>query len=746
MAGVGKSRLAAEFLTDLDATVIRGRCLSYGEGITYWPVVESLRQLDVLPSDQAAQAALLSLLGKSEASTSTEEITWGFRKLLEEQARTRPLVCVFDDIHWGEETFLDLVEHLSDLSRDAPILLLCMARPDLLDTRPSWGGGKMNATTVLLEPLSAEEIDELLSDLGIVERDLRARIQRSAEGNPLFAEEMLALVRESGSGEIAVPPTIQALLAARLDQLTPSERSVLECGAVEGRSFHRSAVQALDPDGSELLQRLTSLVRKELVRPDVSQVPGDDAFRFRHQLIRDVAYEALPKATRASLHERFAVWLEERAPDLVELEQILGHHLEQAAGYKEELGHPDLELAGRAGDRLATAGRRAFHRSDFLAAITLLEKALELSRPVRLDIHLELDLARTHRQRRDFARAEAVAEAAATRAREAGDVMAEELARIVAADAGTMFGTSPPDLEARSRKLRDNLELAGDHAGLVYVWETLGHLGNLEGRFEEWAEAAEQAFRHAQIAGQDPGPPVYTMSLAMGPRPADEALRALDETLPESPPPRSLLVRAQLLAMLDRIDEAWDIGKLAGDRLREMTGGWMGGESYLAQIASCEENKEAEVGYLRRYCELLEAQGNTSELSTYAPQLGRALSALGRYDEAEPLAVRGRELGDDRDAMTQAMWRQTQALVLSSRGEHAAAEQIVREAVAITENMDAPNSQGDALCDLAEVLGAASRGDEAAEAYERAIDVYERKMNLAMVSVVRRQLEKLRGL
>ncbi|HLI77439.1 MAG TPA: adenylate/guanylate cyclase domain-containing protein, partial [Acidobacteriaceae bacterium] len=245
-AGVGKSRLAAEFLTQgvpgLDGTrVLRARCLSYGEGITYWPVVEVIKQIDRSPADPYADAAVQSLLGERAAATTADEIAWAFRLLLEQEAQSQPLVVVFDDIHWGEETFLDLIEHVADLAQDASILLLCMARPELLEKRPAWGGGKWNATTVLLEPLDAAETDELLDALGGVSDEMRERIRQAAEGNPLFVEEMLALIRESGGEAIAVPPTIQALLAARLDQLAPEERTVLEYGAVEGRVFHRSA-------------------------------------------------------------------------------------------------------------------------------------------------------------------------------------------------------------------------------------------------------------------------------------------------------------------------------------------------------------------------------------------------------------------------------------------------------------------------------------------------------------------------
>ncbi|HJQ73295.1 MAG TPA: AAA family ATPase, partial [Gaiellaceae bacterium] len=362
VAGVGKSRLTAELLASVgDATVVRGRCLPYGEGITYWPVVEVAKQLPPaaeLGLEREAVATIERLLGEDESAATGDEIPWAVRKLLEAAAQSTPLVAVFDDIHWGEPTFLDLLEHVADLSREAPILLLCIARPELLDKRQGWGGGKLNATTLLLEPLNSTETDELLERLlgdSALEPGLQERIRDAAEGNPLFLEEMVGLVEDSADGEIAVPGTIQALLAARIDQLEPAERGVLERGSIEGRVFHRGAVQALAPDELQMETRLNGLVRKELVRPDKAQLPGEDAYRFRHLLIRDAAYEALPKATRAELHERFATWLEEHGADLVELDEIVGYHLEQAARYRGELGQPADELAEAAAQRLATA-------------------------------------------------------------------------------------------------------------------------------------------------------------------------------------------------------------------------------------------------------------------------------------------------------------------------------------------------------------------------------------------------------
>ena len=372
-AGIGKSRLVADFLDEVDgvAQVARGRALSYGEGITYWPLVEMLIQLGIEPGD-----AIRSSPAETQLAT---------RALLERRAEDGPLVLVVDDLQWAEPPMLDLVDHVADWARAAPILLVCVSRPELLDVRSQWAGGKLNATSILLEPLASDEVDELADALlhGLdLDPETRTRILATAEGNPLFLEEMAALAREA-RGTVDVPPTIRALLQARLDTLDDDERTVIERGAIEGQVFHRGAVTALATDrlALDVPGRLVALVRKELVRPDRSSIAGDDAFRFRHLLIRDAAYEALPKAMRADLHERFAAWLEARG-DLVEQDEIVGYHLEQACRYRVELDAADSEavvLARRAAERLGRAGRAALERGDFHATQNLMRRALALA-------------------------------------------------------------------------------------------------------------------------------------------------------------------------------------------------------------------------------------------------------------------------------------------------------------------------------------------------------------------------------
>ena len=756
-AGVGKSRLAAEFLAGVDARVVRGRCLSYGEGITYWPIVEILKQLGVLPKGDAA-APLRSLLGETDSVTVADEIAWGFRVLLEQEARERPLVCVLDDLHWAEQTLLDLIEHVADVSRDAPVFVLCMARTELLEQRPAWREDKSNSSTVLLEPLDAAETEQLLNELGGVEPDLVARIVTASEGNPLFLEEMHALMRASGEGEISVPPTIQALLAARLDQLHAKERAILERGSIEGRVFHESAIRAL-ADGELETPVLDGLVRKQLVQLDAPQFAGGDAYRFRHQLIRDAAYDAMPKSVRANLHERFARWLEGRRADLVELDELLGHHLEQAARYKVELGLPDGVLAERAAQPLAAAGRRALARGDDRAAASLLERSLALTRPLRLDVPLEVDLAEAVRANPE--QAAAIAERAVERAAAAGDSAAEALARAVCARHQQETGAVGIDVvDARARAALPLLEQANDHAGLVYVWTSLGEVANHRGHWKERGEALERAVYHARLAARHPRSPASeatgTLSpeplhelvrklgsaYVQGPEPADEVLSEFDRLVPEGSYPGHLLNRATVLAMLDRQAEAWVVALDASDRLRELTGDH-GAEYCLAEIATLGSDHEAAARYSRTYYEWVEEHHFTGILSTWAPTLGRSLCALRRYEEAEPLAQQGRALGDPQDVATQALWRQVQALVHARRGQHADAERLAREAVAIVEQTDGLNMQGDALCDLAEVLAAAGSADEAAAVLAQASERYERKHNVAMTRQVRKQLAAL---
>jgi class 3 adenylate cyclase/tetratricopeptide (TPR) repeat protein len=727
-AGVGKSRLVAEALAGVEARVVRGRCLPYGEGITHWPVVEVVKQLAVLPSDPVAAAAIRSLLGESEVGTSADEIAWAFRKLLEEQA---PLVVVFDDIQWGDEAFLDLVESTALLSAGVPLLLLCMARPELVEVRPTW------PATLRLEPLPPEQAEALIGDT--VPGELRERIAHAAGGNPLFISEMLAMA--AGNEEVEVPPTLKALLAARLDQLDDAERTVLERGSVEGEIFHRGSVQALAPEETQVTTRLAALVRHQLVRPDRAQLAGDDGYRFRHLLIRDAAYDALPKTVRAELHVRFADWLDKHGDSLVERDEIVGYHLEQATRYQAELGQPEPTLAERAAERLAAGGRRADDRGDYRGALALLTRAAELLRPIRLDLALELQVAFLMSTEDGRAGAEA-ADDVANRAEGAGDHSGALLARAMALILRSGVGDVLPGEEAEElchRALAAE-ETRGDARRLALLWELVAVAAQHRMRNDAAVEAAQRGVGYQRLGGGLSMSGILDWALILGTRSAEEGLRTLDELQGSRPPGAGDLSRAVHLAMVGRFDEAWALGQARADHLHEVTGSAGEGASYLALVANIEGDRERAC---RHYRDLLAAfPSGTAISASYELPLARDLCYLGRYEEVEPLLHHARSV--PQGPALRAMGSGVEALTLAARGRLVEAEASARTGVAVAaDEMNNLWLEAWAHEDLATVLERAGRTDDAHEELERALTIWERKGCLPCADRIRAQIDSL---
>ena len=412
--GIGKTRLLEEFVREVanDALVLQSRCLAYGDGITFWPAAEAVRQAaDITPDDPAPQALgkLASLLGRDDEAVgsiarmiglSAEEATQGeelpaMRRLVAILATDRPLVWVVEDLHWAEPKMLDLLEHLATRSRDVSVMIVCTARPELLETRPHWGGGATDALSVSLLPLADADATRLIDSLlgrAHAPDALRTRIAEAAGGNPLFVEQLLSMLVDDGtlrrgkdgwvlSGDLdplAVPESIQALLAARLDRLAHDERSVLGAAAVVGKEFDRAGVEALVPE-VDVATNLEALAWRELVR---TRDRDGERWQFAHVLIMSAAYASIPKARRRELHERYAVWLEATSGSrAAEVQEILGYHLEQAARYAEELGAAEPALAERAASPLSAAGLRAFARGDMSGAVNLLSRAAALLPP-----------------------------------------------------------------------------------------------------------------------------------------------------------------------------------------------------------------------------------------------------------------------------------------------------------------------------------------------------------------------------
>jgi class 3 adenylate cyclase/tetratricopeptide (TPR) repeat protein len=743
-AGVGKSRLVAEALGSIEATVVRGRCLPYGEGITYWPVVEVLKQLDVLPSEEAAVRAIRSLRGESEAATSPEEIAWAFRKTLERAAAEWPLVVVFDDIQWGEETFRDLIEHVALLSSGASILLLCIARPELSERHPAW------PVTLRLEPLGDDDVEELIAER--IPGELRERIARAAGGNPLFIEEMLAMADEA-EGEVIVPPTLRAVLAARLDQLEAAERSVLERGAIEGEIFHRGAVQALAPEETQVTPRLAALVRKKLIRPDRPQLAGEDGFRFGHLLLRDAAYEALPKAVRAHLHERFASWMEARGAELIELDELLGYHLEQTCRYRAELGLPfEDNLAAAARRRLTAAGRRATLLQDFGAALRLLERATALVPPAQIDLALETDLVDALLWAGKGGDALQRADSLAARTAAAGDRVGELCGRIKAGMISMYLeleGAGATDrLDALVEQALPVFQAAGDDVALYIGYSALGQVANTRAQIDAALEAYERAAAHARQAGLPHELLGWRAAFRLyGTTPVSVLLAWLDENDPREGRDHRLRVhRARALAMLGRFDKARAILAETRAELAERGAALQlalatGLLSVDVELWAGDPTAAADLG--AEGCRLLEELGEQGYLSTASGKLAQALYALDRLEEADAWAGRPAELGASDDVWTQMLWRQVRGKVLARRGEHAEAQRLARQAVTIGDDTDLLDAQGDAYADLAEVLLLVRKPDEAAAALEQALDRYQRKGNLVSAQRVQTRLAEL---
>jgi class 3 adenylate cyclase len=756
-AGVGKSRLALEFLRTLNGTrVLSGRCFSYGEGITYSPVVEMLAQAERRPSDPRAADALAALLGESEVPVAADEIAWAFRRLLEELA---PVICVFDDLHWAETTLLDLVDHVTDLSRDAPILLLCLARPELLDRRPSWAGGKLNATTVLLDSLSDDETNALIDELiggAEIDTGLRARIRAAAQGNPLFVEEMLAMAAEASSAgeEILVPPTIQALLSARLDQLERADRDVLERGAVEGQVFHLGGVAALEPGTSsatELSRRLMTLVRKDLLRPGQSEFAGEEAFRFRHILIRDAAYDGLPKATRAELHERFVDWLELRADDLAEFDEVSGYHLEQAHRYRTELGMDDErthELGRRAAARLATAGDRAFTRRDLLVAVNLLTRALALAPADPIDVRHELR------------RIDAMSDAGQTE--EASRLLADLVERVAAIGDGR--SDIPPrvfalffriqagepvtdELESLCRAAVDELDSQTDAEPLAYAWLGLVITNLMRCQWGAVAEAAECSEDCARRCGDDylawhvafNGVGVYTL----GPKPA-----AQGRTWFASKPPQAQRSPTMTggMAILDAMSGRVELARagLAEARshllelgnVREAAGVAM----WEAEVELMADEPARAARTARETCAELDAIGDLAHQSTVAGLGAEAYWRLGDVAQAREMVELARRTGAQEDVITQIYVARVGGKLLADAGDRVEGEREVRRGLALADATDMLNEQAEGRVDLAHVLSASGPASAAHATLEQAHALFSQKGNRVRAEWVAHQL------
>jgi predicted ATPase/class 3 adenylate cyclase len=790
-AGIGKSRLMEEFarLAADEARVLRGRCLAYGRGITFWPLVEIVGQAaGIAEEDPPATARaklgalfgadgtedagdrVASAIGLSDLQFPVEEVYWGTRKLFEQLARQRPLVVVFEDIHWAEAALLDLIARIADTAADSPLLLVCAARPELSERRPGWLE-RPDAHVISLEPLSGEQtalvVENLLGDAELDEQ-ARASIVAAADGNPLFAEQLLSMLiddghlrRENGcwarTGDLrtlAVPPTIDALLSARLDLLDREERAVIEPASVVGGIFQHSAVSALvdDPVRGRISTHLRTLEGRQLIEPQQSLPAEEDLwFRFHHILIRDAAYQGLLKRRRAALHERFADWMEAvtsgRDRD-VEYEEIVGYHLEQAHRYLSELGPLNdhgRDLGRRAATRLGAAGRRALARADMSAAANLLRRAavlLPAEDPSRLALLPQLAEALMEIGEFPWAMLfldEAV-ELSSRDPRLNADIVLTRL--LVRHHVEENLERWREEVAREAERLIPVLQEHRADAELAKAWRLLGFVHGSVCRYGDAAAAVKEAAEHARRANdrrlEARNVSSYTLAALYGPTPADEAIEQCEHLITEGLSDRQaealvLCSLAQLRAMQGEFEHARELVRAARTVLADL------GVIVLAAATAIDSARvELLAGdlvtaenELRRAEETLTMLGEKYLLPPLAAVLAQVVYAQGRADEAEEITRRAEELSDADDVEPQALWRSVRAKVLAGRAVAGEAERLAREAVHLMRTTDAPGMQADALLDLADVLRRSGRSDEARAVAAEAKGLYELKGNKA---------------
>ena len=752
-AGVGKTRLVSELVAEVGtyATVASGRCLPYGDGITFWPLTELIQRLggeqavaEAIGDDPDAALVverLRVLAGRGTAPP--EEIFWAVRRFFELLARERPLLVVLEDVHWAEPTLLDLVEHVSRWSRDAPILLLCVARPELLEERPQWEG-----VHVRLEPLSQDEATQLLDTLdagGILSPELRGRVTEVAQGNPLYAEQLVAMLADEARAAVelvTLPPTIQALLTARLDRLDPVEREVLQRAAVVGKEFWPGAVAALDGGAETLGATLLGLVRRELVEPAVSSIPGQDGFRFRHALIRDAAYAGIPKRTRADLHERFAAWLKLHHTQ----DEFEGYHLEQSYLYRDELGSLDdhaRSLGERGGQLLTTAGRHALMRDDVPAAVNLIERGVALL-PQTSDARgfALLELAIALMRSGSFAAAQGALEEALDLARSEANRQLE-LRTLIEREFFRIFTNTETPAEEITRIAEQAipaLEALGDDAGVAKAWHLLSEPPVMACRWGERAAALEHALEHARRAGDTReaarAAAALMQAIQLGPTEVDPAIERAHLFLRESEGDRLLTASilsslAVLLAMRGEFDEAraqWARARAFWEEL-----GMPHQQAIRAIDASTIEllagDSEAAERELRTGYDLLVEIGDVHLRPMLAAYLAAVLVGKSDLGDADALASYAESHSWEDDIVTEVMWRVARAQIQARKGEAAEAERLARGAVDLAAPTDFLDLQATALLALARVLREAG-SPQAASVAAQAQAVYERKGNI----------------
>ena len=746
--GVGKSRLLREFLAGAEGvTILAGRALPYGEGVTYWPLAEMVKAAAGITDDDPMETAreklieccgdeaIAELLGLAsgvmeavEGERGQPEIAWAAREFVDELADVQPLILVFEDIHWAEEPLLELIDHLAQWVRERALLIVCLARPELLDVRPGWGGGRIRSTAIELEPLVREESEALAQAL-LSEHDIpesvRMRLLEKTEGNPLFVEETVRMLLEEGiDGSDRIPDTLQALIGARIDRLPAGEKVLLQRGSVMGRTFFAGALDYLSPeyDADELDDMLDDLLLRDFItRQERSTISGETAYRFKHVLIREVAYGGLSKSSRAEYHTRFAEWLREKADK--ELLEIRAYHLDQATILYAELdGKAPEELAKTAAKALQAAGKRALARESNLSARKLLLRALELEPTL---------------ERRYLAARAASQLGDLPVVRDEMTVVAEEAAAAGARDLQTRALTALSQVAAsldgdftRAAAVADEALAVvedDDQEGRFTALDRRARIAHWMGRLAEAEEFGREALDAARAAGRKDQEARAALQLAgihVGRMEEDKAEPLIDHAIELAEHSGSIVARASaaqskgnLLMVRNHYEQASGWYTKALELYREAASvsdiAWTSRQ--LGLVAWRTDNPEKAEKYLRESIRLLapmQERGTLCESQRYLAQL---LLEQGRLDEAEKYALAARETVSAEDIVSRATTRVALAQVRAAQGRYEEAETLFSEALEIVSGGEHCRILLDVLPPYADFLRALERDAEAAE-------------------------------
>jgi len=746
--GVGKSRLIREFLAGVEGTtILSGRALPYGEGVTYWPLAEMVKSAAGITDDDPMETAkqklieccgdeaIAELLGLAsgvmeavEGERGAPEIAWAAREFADELADVQPLIMVFEDIHWAEEPLLELIDHLAQWVRERALLILCLARPELLDVRPGWGGGRVRSTAIELEPLGRDDSEELADALleeHQVSGNIRARLLDKAEGNPLFVEETVRMLLEQGAdGGDRIPDSLQAMIGARIDRLPAGAKIVLQRGSVIGRTFWAGAIDHLSPeyDADELEDLLDDLLLRDLVtREERSTIGGEAAYRFKHVLIREVAYGGLSKSGRAEYHTRFAEWLREKADK--EVIEIRAYHLDQACLLYAELdGHPPEELARTAAKALASAGKRALALESNLSARKLLLRSVELEST----LGRRFLAARAAWQLGDLpvVRDEMtvlVAEAAAEGDRAIQSRALTALSEVAASLDGELV---------RAAELADEalaVVEADDHDGRFRALDRRARVARWAGREAEAEEYLQQALEAARAAARKDHEARAALQLAgiyVGRMEEDKAAPLIDRALALAEESGSIVARAsaaQSKGGLHRVRRQYEEAEgwltKALDLYRETASvpeiAWTSRQ--LAQVAWETGNPVKAEKLFRESIRLLAPMKERGTLCESQRLLSQLLLAEGRIDEAEKFALAAGETVSAEDVTSRATTRVALAQVRAAQGRYEEADTLFAEAAEIIGTSEHCRILLDVLPPYADFLRGLERDAEAAE-------------------------------